>query len=226
MAEKKTKKNTLGSETEPSENGTSEISENLGEISTDIPAEKPKKRKPRPDDKYIIHDSETAREMGRRGGQRSGQVRRENAERRKDARDAVRYLLNLAAKGTLKNNLKELGYPDDECTNMAALQARMFTLVMQKGDQDAYLTLMRMAGYDPEEIRKERESLNADERRNKEVAAKIEALGQRGPDASVSLAFDDEDDHDDVVVYMPQMATEDSCQMPPENEDGDKSDEE
>lgn len=166
----------------------------------------------------IITDSETAKARGKKGGERSGEVRRENAQRRKDAREAVRYLLDMAAKGKLKNNLKELGYPEDECTNMAALQARIFTAVMQTGNLEAYATLMKVAGYDPDEIRKERESLASDRRRDLEVDAKISALGQRGADASVSVALNDEDDNDDVVIYMPQIASEESCQEQPEQE--------
>lgn len=164
----------------------------------------------------IITDSETAKARGSKGGKKSGEVRRENAQRRKDAREAARYLLDLAAKGKLKNNLKDLGYPDEECTNMAAMQARIFTIVMQTGNLDAYFALLKVAGYDPEEIRKERESIAADRRRELELDAKVAALGQRGAEASTSMSFGDEDGNEDVVIYMPQIASEESCQEQPE----------
>lgn len=164
----------------------------------------------------IITDSATAKARGSKGGVKSGEVRRENAQRRKDAREAARYLLDLAAKGKLKSNLKDLGYPDEECTNMAAMQARIFTIIMQTGNLDAYFALLKVAGYDPEEERKERESLASDRRRELELEAKIAALGRGAPTADISIALDDEDNHDDVVIYMPQIASEESCQEQPE----------
>lgn len=178
----------------------------------------PKKRHKRSKEfrENTITDSETAKARGSKGGVKSGEVRRENAQRKKDAREAARYLLQLAAKGKLKDNLKELGLPDDECTNMMALHARMLTAAMQKADIETYFALLKIAGYDPEEERKERESLAADRRREAELEAKIAALGRGAADASVSIALDDEDDNDDVIIYMPQIASEESCQLPPE----------
>ena len=69
---------------------------------------KPKKRKKTSQAfrDNIITDTETAKAKGKKGGERSGEVRRENAQKRKDAREAVRYLLDLTAKGNLKKNLK------------------------------------------------------------------------------------------------------------------------
>lgn len=178
----------------------------------------PKKRHKRSKEfrENTITDSETAKARGSKGGKKSGEVRRENAQRQRDARDAARYLLQLAARGKLKDNLKELGLPDDECTNMMALHARMLTAAMQKADLDTYFALLKIAGYDPEEERKERESLAADRRREAELDAKIAALGRGAADASVSIALPDEDENEDVMIYMPQIATEESCQEAPE----------
>lgn len=178
----------------------------------------PKKRHKRSKEfrENTITDSETAKARGSKGGKKSGVVRRENAQRMRDARDSARFLLQLAARGKLKDNLKELGLADDECTNMMALHARMLTAAMQKADIDTYFALLKIAGYDPEEERKERESLSADRRREKELEAKIAALGRGAADSSVSIALDDEDDNDDVIIYMPQIASEESCQLPPE----------
>ena len=185
---------------------------------SETPEKKPKKRKKTSQafQDNIITDSETAKTRGSEGGKKSGEVRREKAQRQRDARDSARFLLQLAAKGKLKQNLKELGLPDDECTNMMALHARMLTAAMQKADIETYFALLKIAGFDPEEERKERESLASDRRRELELEAKIAALGRGAPTADISIALDDEDNHDDVVISMPQIASEESCQEQPE----------
>lgn len=152
--------------------------------------------------------SEEAKKRGRAGGLKSAESRRE----KRDARSAVRYLLAMAAKGQLASNLTELGFPVNEQTNMAALQARLFTMAMS-GNLDAYTALMRMAGYEPEENRKERESIAADRRREIELDAKVTALGSNPDGYSASLNMSDEDGNNDVVIYMPQIPSEESCEM-------------
>lgn len=147
---------------------------------------------------------EEAREAGRKGGIKSGEVRREQAERRKDARAAVRYMLELSAKGNIAKNLDELGVEKNEQTNMVALQARLFTSAMT-GNLEAYMTLMKMAGYDPEENRKERESVSSDRRREIELDAKITALGTSREGISTSVNMNDEDGGNDVVIYLPAI---------------------
>lgn len=144
--------------------------------------------------------SEEAKKRGRVGGVKSGESRRA----KRDAKSAVRYLLDLAAKGKIADNLTELGFPVDERTNMAALQARLFTMAMS-GNLDAYTTLMRMAGYEPEENRKERESIAADRRREIELDAKVSALGSNPEGMSASVNMSDEDGNNDVVIYMPKI---------------------
>lgn len=157
--------------------------------------------------------SEEAKKRGRAGGVKSGESRRA----KRDAKSAVRYLLDLAAKGKIADNLRELGFPTNEQTNMAALQARLFTMAMS-GNLEAYTALMRMAGYEPEENRKERESIAADRRREIELDAKVSALGSNPEGMSASVNMSDEDGNNDVVIYMPQIASEESCE-PNENED-------
>ena len=157
--------------------------------------------------------SEEAKKRGRAGGVKSGESRRA----KRDAKSAVRYLLDLAAKGKIADNLRELGFPTNEQTNMAALQARLFTMAMG-GNLEAYTALMRMAGYEPEENRKERESIAADRRREIELDAKVSALGSNPEGMSASVNMSDEDGNNDVVIYMPQIASEESCE-PNENED-------
>lgn len=156
---------------------------------------------------------EEASKNGRKGGIASGESRR----RMRDAKSAIRYLLSLAPTPSLKKNLEQMGYDPDDMTNMGALQARMFTKAMS-GDLSTYCELMRLGGYDPEEIRRERESIASERRREIELDAKIEAL--RGSSA-VSVSTTDEDGNNDVVIYLPEIEDEESC-LPSEAQD-DKS---
>lgn len=157
--------------------------------------------------------SEEAKARGSNGGKKSGQARR----KKRDAKAAMRYLLGLPSTGKIDGNLEELGFPNDERTNMAALQARLFALAMA-GNLEAYEKIIKIAGFDPEEIRKERESLAADARREKELKAKVEALGNGPEGSSAALNMNDEDGHNDVVIYMPQVEKYEDCEMPPEDD--------
>lgn len=159
-----------------------------------------------------IQDSETARKRGRNGGLKSGEVRKA----KKDAREAVQYILAQMTKNAkVRENLTELGIEENEFNNMIALHARLFSMAMG-GNLEAYLTLMRMGGYEPEETRKERESIAADRRRELELDAKVAALN-RGDPASLAMNMQNEDGDNDVVIYMPQMDSEEDCQ--PKEED-------
>ena len=160
----------------------------------------------------VIRTSEQAKKKGSAGGKKSGEVRRENARRKRDAREAVRFILDLAAQGQLAENLEKLGVETEDQTNMAALQASLFTYAM-RGDLNAYKTLMKMAGYDPEENREERESIAADRRRETEMEAKVTALGQNPDGLRTSMSLKDEDGDIDVFIYMPEIASEESCEM-------------
>ena len=160
----------------------------------------------------VIRTSEQAKKKGSAGGKKSGEVRRENARRKRDAREAVRFILDLAAQGQLAENLEKLGVETEDQTNMAALQASLFTYAM-RGDLNAYKTLMKMAGYDPEENREERESIAADRRRETEMEAKVTALGQNPDSLRTSMSLKDEDGDSDVFIYMPEIVSEESCEM-------------
>lgn len=152
---------------------------------------------------------EEASKNGRKGGKASGASRRA----KRDARQAARYILGLAAKGTVLDNTKALGAKiEDGITNMEALQARLYSMAMA-GNLEAYLTLMKMAGYDPKENRDERESLASDRRRDKEVDAKLTALGSAPESATVAVNMGNEDGGTDVVIYVPQMLSEEECQV-------------
>lgn len=174
---------------------------------------KPKEKKTLAD--YTIHDSETAKRLGRNGGIKSGEVRRA----KRDARDTIQYMLGRMTKSEqIVGNLKELGFEESELSNMAALHGRLFTMAMS-GNLDAYMTLMRMGGYEPEENRKERESVSADRRREVELDAKVTALGSKGDNSSMALNLNDEDGDNDVVIYMPQIEPEEDCEVKDEQKE-------
>lgn len=160
----------------------------------------------------VIRTTEQAKKKGSAGGKKSGEVRRENARRKRDGREAARFILELAATGQLAENLEKLGVDTEDQTNMAALQASLFTYAM-RGDLNAYMALMKMAGYDPEENRKERESVSSDRRREAEMEAKVAALGQSPDGMRTSVNLKDEDGDNDVVIYMPEIVSEESCEM-------------
>ncbi len=163
---------------------------------------------------------EEAKKRGSKGGKKSAEVRRE----KRDAKEAALYILNLAAKGQLKENLATLGVEAKDQTNMVALQARLFTMAMS-GNIEAYQKLMQMAGFEPEENRKERESLASERRREAESEAKVNALGGNIENAKVAVNLSDEDENTDVVIYLPQIEDEKSCEVPPEDADAKGDDE-
>lgn len=143
----------------------------------------------------IIRDSKTAKERGSKGGQRSQEVQRV----KRDAQSSARFMLDLAAKGILDTNLKDLGYEENERTNMAALHARLLAMAMA-GDLQAYIQLMKTAGYDTEELRKDRDL----ERRISETEARISSI-TNGDVAGISYAESTNDygDSYDTVIYVP-----------------------
>ena len=156
---------------------------------------------------------EEAKKRGSKGGKKSAEVRRA----KKDSKESARYILELAAKGAIRDNLVNLGVEESERTNIVALQARLFAMAIG-GNLEAYKELMKMAGYEPEENRKERESLSADRRRETELQAKCDALGSNAA-TSVSVSMNDEDSRNDVVIYLPEIMKEEDCELPPEKEE-------
>lgn len=218
MAEKKQVQS--GSEAEktaPKKSTAKSTSKKKPTTASNSPEKKAKKKTPEGWEKNIIRDSETAKERGRNGGIKSGEVRRA----KRDARETIQYMLGrMTTSQNIRDNLKELGFEVEEFSNMAALHGRLFSMAMG-GNLEAYMMLMKMGGYEPEENRKERESISSDIRRAKELDAKVAALGQSGDDAKVAINMSDEDDNNDVVIYMPQIASEEDCQV---TEDEEKAD--
>lgn len=133
--------------------------------------------------KVPTHDE--AVENGRRGGIKSGEARK----RKKNARETARYLINLAATGKLAENLEKYGVEEEEQTHLAAMLTRIMINVIQNGDIRSFEEIMRYAGYDPEQQRKERES-----------AARIRAMEKSGipvgPENESSV-------QNDVMIILP-----------------------
>lgn len=185
----------------------------FGEVTESVeePTEKPKKGVPNAK-KFT---KENAKEMGRKGGVKSGETKRA----RRTAREAAQRLLAMAATGKMKHNLIDLGYDPksvDGIDNIDVIVARLFVQA-SAGDLAASDRLVKIAGYDCEENRAERESIEANIRRTMELQAKIAALNSKGgEDPALSVNLSDEDGNNDVVIYMPQMMTEEECQLPPE----------
>ena len=182
--------------------------------SNNEPENSPTKRS-REWEENTIRDSQTAKERGKNGGIKSGEVRRA----KRTAREAAQRLLAMSAKGKMRDNLIELGYKanDEEgITNIDVVVARLLVLAAS-GNQDATDRLLRIAGYDAEENRKERESINADRRRELELDAKVAAL-TNGNAGGMAVNMENEDGNNDVVIYMPEVMTEEACEMPPETD--------
>ena len=71
----------------------------------------------------------------------------ENRRNVRDATSAIQYLLHLPPIDSIAKELKDLGIPKSEQTNMIALQARLYGKAMG-GDLKSYETLMKMGGYE------------------------------------------------------------------------------
>ena len=67
-----------------------------------------------------------------------------------------------------------------------------------------------------EETRKERESIASDRRRELELDAKVAALNRGGDPSGMSVNLPDEDGENDVVIYMPQIDSEEDCELKPD----------
>ena len=93
-----------------------------------------------------------ARENGKKGGIKSGETRRRN----RDIKNIVAALLEAKPDGATVDRLKSMGIEDDNITNKTALVFAMFQEA-QQGNVKAFETLMKYAGEDPEQQRKDLE---------------------------------------------------------------------
>ena len=178
-----------------------------------------------------FRSGEEAVEKGRIGGIKSGESRR----KKRTAREAAQRLLAMPAKGKMRDNLIELGYnPDDldGIDNIDVIVARLMVLAAS-GKLEANDRLLKIAGYDAEENRAERESLAADRRKDRESEARLLAI-EKGDMQRYSSAYTDGDDEssvEDVFIYLPdngrdknlqkQMTEGNNGEVASENEDDD-----
>lgn len=128
---------------------------------------------------------EEARRRGRNGGIKSGEVRRN----KKNARETMRMMLQLAAQGNISDTLKNLGVKESDRTNFAAMCGKAFTEYMRTGDIRQLETVIKIAGYDASENRKDRES-----------EARIRAMDKSG----IPIAGEvDASSRNDVLIMLP-----------------------
>lgn len=144
---------------------------------------------------------ENAKANGSKGGYKSGTVRRN----KRDAREAAAMLMQMAATGSIKQQMEKLGYEEDDSTYMNGLMVKLYLLAMD-GNLDALDRLMKISGYDPEENRKEAESMAMIKQKNVELQIRVKELEMKMKQAT---GIDMENDSsDDVMIYLPAVETE------------------
>lgn len=145
--------------------------------------------------------SETGREAGRKGGPVSGKKKQEQ----KNAREAAAMLMHMAATGSVKQAITKLGYEENEQTYLNGLMVKLYLMAMD-GDLEALDRLMKYSGYDPEENRKEAESVAQIKQKNVELQIRIKELELKMQAANgVDL---DAEESTDVMIYLPAVETE------------------
>lgn len=143
------------------------------------------KPKGRPENMRPPTTKEEAKRRGHNGGVKSGEVRRN----KKNARETMRMMLQLAAKGNISDTLKNLGVEESDRTNFAAMCGKAFTEYMRTGDIRQLETVIKIAGYDASENRKDRES-----------EARIRAMDKSG----IPIAGEvDASSRNDVLIVLP-----------------------
>lgn len=143
------------------------------------------KPKGRPENMRPPTTKEEARRRGHNGGVKSGEVRRN----KKNARETMRMMLQLAAKGKIDETLENLGVDKTDRTNFAAMCGKAFTEYMRTGDIRQLETVIKIAGYDASENRKYRES-----------EARIRAMDKSG----IPIAGEvDASNRNDVLIMLP-----------------------
>ena len=107
-------------------------------------------RKGNPNLKPNPCDSDKAREMGIK----SGEARRVA----KEGRELVRDLITRSAKGLpiaqpMINQLRELGVCENECNLEMLMHLGQMIKAVSEGDTKAYMAIMKMLGYDVEQLK-------------------------------------------------------------------------
>ena len=142
-----------------------------------------------------VRTTDEAKKRGAAGGKKSGAARR----KKRDARQAIRYVLDMAATGKLDEKLEGLGFDEEDRTNMTGLTVAMM-MRAASGDVSAYKALMDYGGFHPDQKLKDRES-------RARSAAMENGGGASGVDQGDGVG-------DDVLIYMPENGRDD---------DGDKN---
>lgn len=142
-----------------------------------------------------VRTTDEAKKRGAAGGKKSGAARR----KKRDARQAIRYVLDMAATGKLDEKLEGLGFDEEDRTNMTGLTVAMMMRAVS-GDVSAYKALMDYGGFHPDQKLKDRES-------RARIAAMENGGGASGVDQGDGVG-------DDVLIYMPENGRDD---------DGDKN---
>ena len=117
--------------------------------------------------------TDEAREWGRTGGKKSGESRR----KKRDAKEAARLFLNLAATEQLDDNLAKLNVKKIDRTNMLGVIARL-TLSAQNGNVRAAEVLFEIAGYND---------------------------AHTNNSNNMSVNIDQKDDENKVIIYLPHI---------------------
>ena len=154
-----------------------------------------------------FRSGEDAARKGRKGGKKSGEVRR----KQRDIKDAVSYFLSLQTSNVSDKNLEKIGVPEEERTNLMALIGALHYEALS-GNLEAARLLTDLSGATQDAIRKERESIASDRRKDLELNAKLTALGNN-PDSRVSMSFGDEEGSGGVVIYLPEIDKEEDCEV-------------
>lgn len=209
MAEKKTPKNEVQSGGEAENKPTKKTAKKETSKKDSPEGKKTPSKKSKAFEENVIRDSETAKKRGAKGGKKSGEVRRA----KRDAREtAIAVLQAMSKSDNVIKNLDNLGLKPEEHSNLAAMFGKLLTMSMG-GDLEAFKLFMQFAGYDPEENRKERESLSSEQRKNIEAEAKVNAIGGNIDNASFALSMNDEDGNNDVMIYLPEIKKEEDCEV-------------
>lgn len=167
-----------------------------------------------PENLKPVRSTDEARKRGAAGGKASGAARR----KKRDARSAISLLLNMAVRKNLEENMGEMGFQEEDWTNMNAMWARIFTDAMS-GDKAAQKMILDYGGFNPEFMLREKES-----------KARIRAMKEESERRA--LYGDDSDDEqgegNDVQIYLPDNGRGDGPGQPkkqPESIEKDSEDE-
>mgnify|MGYP001032292747 CR=1 FL=1 len=148
-----------------------------------------------PENLKPVRSSDEARKRGAAGGKASGVARR----KKRDARSAISLLLNMPVRESLEENMEEMGFQEEDWTNMNAMWARIFTDAMS-GDKAAQKMILDYGGFSPEFMLREKES-----------KAKIKAMKEESERRTMygDSVDGQRGDADDVQIYLPDNGRDD-----------------